>query len=316
LNQFAMRIKEWYSWHFPELAKIVSDNPTFVKLVTVLKDKAEVTEDMVPQIEEVVLDGGIAEKVFHAATASMGQELSEGDFAILLSFCERVLASYQYRDELKEYLHDKMISVAPNLTNFIGDNVGAKLICQSGSLVNLSKYPASTIQILGAEKALFRALKTRGNTPKYGILYHSTYIGRAKPKDKGKISRYIANKCSLASRLDCYSVVPTGRFGEKMKEQVEERLQFLETGATCQKNIDVMKEVLDELKSENLYFEDPSQIAKKKKKKKKVQPVEDEEEEAPVAKSQKKKKHQPVELDEEQEDEEVVEKKKKKKKAE
>lgn len=318
LNQFAMRIKEWYSWHFPELAKIVSDNPTFVKLVTLLKDKAEVTEDMVPQIEEVVLDGAIAEKVFHAATASMGQELSEGDFAILMAFCGRVLESYQYRDELKEYLHDKMMSVAPNLTNFIGDNVGAKLICQSGSLVNLSKYPASTIQILGAEKALFRALKTRGNTPKYGILYHSTYIGRAKPKDKGKISRYIANKCSLASRLDCYSVLPTGRFGEKMKEQVEERLQFLETGATCQKNLDVMKEVLDELKSENLYFEDPSQIAKKKKnKKKKTKPVDDDEEEAkPAAKADKKKKHQPAELDDDEEEEEVTEKKKKKKKAE
>ena len=85
--------------------------------------------------------------------------------------------------------------------------MGAKLICQAGSLTNLAKYPASTIQILGAEKALFRALKTRGNTPKYGLLYHSSFIGRAKAKDKGKISRYIANKCSLAARLDSFALM-------------------------------------------------------------------------------------------------------------
>jgi len=95
-----------------------------------------------------------------------------------------------------------MFSVAPSLTAFIGENVGAKLICQAGSLVNLAKYPASTIQILGAEKALFRALKQKGNTPKYGTLYHSSYIGKATAKDKGKISRYVANKCALAARID------------------------------------------------------------------------------------------------------------------
>lgn len=82
-----------------------------------------------------------------------------------------------------------MSAVAPNLTALIGENVGAKLISHAGSLVTLSKYPASTIQILGAEKALFRALKKKGNTPKYGLLYHSTYIGRANGTDKGKISR-------------------------------------------------------------------------------------------------------------------------------
>ena len=79
------------------------------------------------------------------------------------------------------------------------------MIAHAGSLTNLAKYPASTVQILGAEKALFRALKTRGNTPKYGLLFHSSYIGRAKAKNKGRISRYLANKCSIASRIDCFS---------------------------------------------------------------------------------------------------------------
>lgn len=295
LNQFSMRIKEWYSWHFPELVKIVSDNRVYVKLVSLIQDKSKLTSDMISQLEEIVLDAGLAEKIHQAATASMGQELSEEDMSTLLSFCEKVISGYEYRDELKEYLKDKMESVAPNLTAFIGENVGAKLICQAGSLTNLAKCPASTIQILGAEKALFRALKTRGNTPKYGLLYHSSYIGRAKAKDKGKISRYIANKCSLAARLDSFALLPTSRFGEKMKEQVEERLAFLETGQKTQKNVDAMKEVLDELKAENLYFEDPSELAKKKKKKKKnkqkvVEEVQEEPLEVEAGEKKKKKK--------------------------
>jgi len=81
------------------------------------------------------------------------------------------------------------------------------LISQAGSLVSLAKYPASTVQILGAEKALFRALKTKGNTPKYGLLYHSSFISRAATKDKGKISRYVANKCSLAARIDQFLIM-------------------------------------------------------------------------------------------------------------
>jgi len=110
-----------------------------------------------------------------------------------------------------------MMAVAPNLTTLIGENVGAKLISHAGGMSNLVKYPASTIQILGAEKALFRALKTKGNTPKYGLLYHSPFIGRAGGKDKGKISRYLANKCAIASRLDFFLIQPTEKFGEKMK---------------------------------------------------------------------------------------------------
>merc|ERR1711976_1131815 len=106
-----------------------------------------------------------------------------------------------------------MLDVAPNLTTLIGEQVGARLISHAGSLINLAKYPASTVQILGAEKALFRALKSKGNTPKYGLIFHSSFIGRAKPKNNGCISRYLANKCSLASRIDCFSEVRTNTFG-------------------------------------------------------------------------------------------------------
>merc|ERR1712050_167291 len=105
--------------------------------------------------------------------------------------------------------------------------VAARLISHAGSLTNLAKYPASTVQILGAEKALFRALKTKGNTPKYGLIFHSTFIGRAEKKNKGRISRYLANKCSLASRIDCFTDFATQIYGQRLKDQVEDRLTYL-----------------------------------------------------------------------------------------
>ena len=95
-----------------------------------------------------------------------------------------------------------MAAIAPNLTQLVGELVGAKLISHAGSLLNLAKHPASTIQILGAEKALFRALKTKHDTPKYGLIYHSSIVGQAAPKLKGKIARVLATKTALALRCD------------------------------------------------------------------------------------------------------------------
>jgi nucleolar protein 56 len=96
---------------------------------------------------------------------------------------------------------------------------------------------------------LFRALKTKGNTPKYGLIYHSTFIGRADAKNKGRISRYLANKCSIATRIDSFADEPNRLYGEKLRDQVEERLKFYETGAAPRRNIDVMEEVSKELKA-------------------------------------------------------------------
>merc|ERR1711990_1363668 len=95
-----------------------------------------------------------------------------------------------------------MGAVAPSLASLIGDVVGARLISHAGSLTKLAKYPASTVQILGAEKALFRALKTRENTPKYGLIHHASMVGQAAPKHKGKVSRMLAAKAALAIRYD------------------------------------------------------------------------------------------------------------------
>ena len=103
---------------------------------------------------------------------------------------------------------------------------------------------------LGAEKALFRALKKKGNTPKYGLIFHSSFIGRAAAKNKGRISRFLANKCSIASRIDCFTETATNVFGTKLKEQVEDRLKFFETGDIPKKNVDVMTEAMEAIKKE------------------------------------------------------------------
>merc|ERR1712209_157972 len=204
----------------------------------------ELSEETITALEEVVMDSAKAKAIVDASKTSMGMDISQVDLMNIDMFANRVVALAEYRKELAKYLQDKMGNVAPNLAALIGDTVGARLISHAGSLTNLAKYPASTVQILGAEKALFRALKTKGNTPKYGLIYNSTFIGRAGAKNKGRISRYLANKCSIASRIDAFSETPNTIFGEKLKEQVEERLKMFEDGDVPRKNVDVMKEAL------------------------------------------------------------------------
>ncbi|CAN5969519.1 unnamed protein product [Sphagnum jensenii] len=244
VNTFCMRIREWYSWHFPEMVKIVNDNYMYAKLVKFVKDKKSLTSDSLEEISEITGDEDKAREVIEAAKASMGQDISPVDLINIELFAQRVIALVEYRKQLHSYLVSKMQDVAPNLAVLIGEMVGARLISHAGSLTNLAKYPASTVQILGAEKALFRALKTKGNTPKYGLIFHSSFIGRASTKNKGRISRYLANKCSIASRIDCFSETNSSAFGEKLKEQVEERLDFYDKGIAPRKNIDVMKEAI------------------------------------------------------------------------
>ena len=212
VNTFSMRVREWYSWHFPELARVVADNYMYARLVTLLGKKEEISEELLPQIQEITDDPEKAAAVLAAARSSMGFEISDADISSILLFSKRVVSLTEYRKQLSEYLKSKMDVVAPNLAQLIGDTVGARLIAHAGSLTNLAKYPASTIQILGAEKALFRALKTKGNTPKYGLLFHSSFIGRAQPKNKGRISRYVvALKCVHPSFLNFCStgILPT-----------------------------------------------------------------------------------------------------------
>ncbi|XP_039263267.2 nucleolar protein 56-like [Styela clava] len=276
INTFSMRVREWYSYHFPEMVKVVSENYQYcrmVKLVGNRKILSGADETFIEKMDEITMDSAKSKAIIDASKMSMGMDISPIDLINIQSFSARVISLAEYRRSLVQYLHSRMESVAPNLASLIGDMVGARLISHAGSLTNLAKYPASTVQILGAEKALFRALKTKGNTPKYGLIFHSTFIGRAAAKNKGRISRFLANKCSMASRIDCFSEQPSNIFGEKLKEQVEERLKFFETGDTPRKNVDVMKEALAEaaefIKTEKINGDAADESMKKKKKKKK-----------------------------------------------
>lgn len=271
INTFSMRIREWYSYHFPELIKVVPDNYTFARCAQYIKNRKELSEESLPDLTEIVSDAGIAQSVLDASRSSMGMDISPIDLINIERFAKRVVALAEYRKELQEYLRSKMHNIAPNLSALIGEQVGARLISHAGSLTSLAKYPASTVQILGAEKALFRALKTRGNTPKYGLIYHSTFIGRAGVKNKGRISRYLANKCSIASRIDCFSEETCDVFGQKLREQVEDRLKFYESGDIPRKNVDVMQEALIEAKTVLA----SQKKDKKKKKKKSITPAAD-----------------------------------------
>lgn len=245
INTFAMRVREWYAWHFPELAKIVTDNVAFAKVARVVRVRDSF--DSAGQADALVAACGadeVAADINKAMKSSMGQDIVQMDMDNIDHFAGEVIKLSEMRKSLGEYLKAKMDLVAPNLAALIGEIIGARLISHAGSLTNLAKYPASTVQILGAEKALFRALKTKGNTPKYGLIFHSTFIGRAQLKNKGRISRYLANKCSIASRIDCFSDEATTIFGEKLRDQVEERLAFLTEGTTPRKNIEVMQEAI------------------------------------------------------------------------
>lgn len=227
INTYAMRLREWYGWHFPEMGKIIADNVAYARAVDLMGMRTNAKSldfsSVLPEETE--------EELKEAAEISMGTEISEEDILNIKSLVTQVVTLSEYRMTLYEYLKNRMTAIAPNLTVMVGELVGARLIAHAGSLLNLAKYPASTVQILGAEKALFRALKTKHATPKYGLLYHASLVGSAPPKHKGKISRSLASKCSLAIRVDALgdngedaSVGQSGRLA------VESRLRQLEGG--------------------------------------------------------------------------------------
>jgi nucleolar protein 58 len=232
LNNYAMRLREWYGWHFPELGKIVTDNIVYAKAVSKIGMRKNVKNISNEDLEEVVGDEDIAQEVKEAAEVSMGTEILDEDEKHIRTLCNQVIEISDYRANLAEYLKNRMTTIAPNLTLLVGELVAAKLISHAGSLINLAKLPASTVQILGAEKALFRALKTKKNTPKYGLIYNASIVGQAGSKLKGKISRTLANKCSLCTRYDALGEENEGTLGVKSKSYIEGRLKLLETGGS------------------------------------------------------------------------------------
>ncbi|CAJ1087516.1 nucleolar protein 58 isoform X2 [Xyrichtys novacula] len=325
LNNYIMRCREWYGWHFPELGKVVTDNLAYCKAVRKIGDRTNVATTDLSEI----LPEEIEAEVKLAAEISMGTEVSEQDIGNISHLCDQVIEISDYRTQLYDYLKNRMMAIAPNLTVMVGELVGARLISHAGSLLNLAKHPASTVQILGAEKALFRALKTRKDTPKYGLIYHASLVGQTAAKNKGKISRMLAAKSALAIRYDALGEDTNAEMGVENRAKLEARLRQLEekgirrisgTGKAMAKADKYQH------KSEvKIYDPSGDSTIPSTSKKRKFEEVKEEEEEAgeepvtPVVKSKKPKKEpvaegRQIEEEEEAPAEETPKKKKKKKK--
>jgi nucleolar protein 58 len=220
LNNYMMRLREWYGWHFPELSKIITDNLIYAK--TVLKIGMR-TKTAATDLSDILTEE-IEKDVKEAAEISMGTEINETDEKYISNLATQIVELAEYRESLSEYLKNRMNAIAPNLTVMLGELVGARLISHAGSLVNLAKYPASTVQILGAEKALFKAIRTKHNTPKYGLIYQASLVSQAPAKVKGKISRTLASKCSLCIRVDALGEEENAEMGVQSREFVEKRI--------------------------------------------------------------------------------------------
>ncbi|CAH8871153.1 unnamed protein product [Trichobilharzia szidati] len=246
VNNFCMRVKEWFSYHFPELTKIVPDNATFVKVVRLIRTRDGASEDNREALAALT-DTQVASDIIESAKSSVGFDITDDDAENLATFTEKIISLIERRRLTQDYLAKKLVGVAPNLSTMIGDRVSARLIAHAGSLTNLAKFPASTIQILGAEKALFRALRTHGSTPKYGLIYHSPFITRASRENKGRISRFLAAKCAIASRIDCFSEVLCDIYGKHLKQQIEDRLNYFETGTAPPTNAEAMARAIAEV---------------------------------------------------------------------
>merc|ERR1712061_173186 len=259
---------------------------------------------------------------------SMGTEISGEDIINIKHLCQQVVEIQEYRGQLYEYLKNRMMAIAPNLTVLVGELVGARLIAHAGTLMNLAKHPASTVQILGAEKALFKALKTKHDTPKYGLIYHAQLVGSSGTKLKGKVSRMLAAKASLACRVDALGEETNTDLGIEHRAKVESRIRQLEGGevtkisATAKQSAKFDKY---ESKSEVLEYKAAADVTLKRKaeddeeEKPDVKKIKVEDMEAEGSKKKKKKKDKQKEEEAEAPAEEVAEvaspeKKKKKKK--
>jgi len=218
VNLFMSRVREWYGIHFPELDRLLDKHETYARLVFKLGNKENFTDG---RLEKEDVPKFKAEKIAEMAETSMGADLSETDLTQIQTLCKNVLGLYQLRQTLENYLNTTMEEVTPNIKAIVGSLLGARLIALAGGLTSLAKMPSSTIQVLGAEKALFRSLKTGARPPKHGIIFQHTSLHEAKKWQRGKIARAMAGKLAIAARADAFG---SRYIGEELKASLEKRI--------------------------------------------------------------------------------------------
>jgi len=219
VNITVSRVREWYGLHFPELDTLVPDHRHYMTMVAKYGKKTSFTYEGVNAIIQNEIK---AKAIADTAPISMGADITESDMKQIIDLAESNLKTYELRDEMEKYIDETMKEVAPNIRELAGASLGARLIALAGSLENLARKPASTIQVLGAEKALFRSLKTGARPPKHGIIFQHQYLHSAERWQRGKVARALAGKLSIAARVDAYN----GDYvADRLKAIVEKRIE-------------------------------------------------------------------------------------------
>nr|WP_048060604.1 hypothetical protein [Methanothermus fervidus] len=201
LNKLIERLREWYSIHFPEMDKI-RNHEEYVRLITKFKKREKIMKKL--KIKDTI-----------------GADFKGKDVNIIVDFAEKVEQLQNIRKKLRRYIDKKMKDIAPNLRDVAGSLLGAKLIAHVGSLERLASLPSSTVQVLGAEKALFRHLRRGDKPPKHGLIYQHPYIWRARYHIRGKIARTLASAISLAARKDLF----TGKHDPNIKAELDRKVK-------------------------------------------------------------------------------------------
>ena len=190
ISKLIERIREWYALYFPEM-DTVKNNETYIKLISQNQTK----EDIIKSKPEAFPDDLI----------SFDDDINPVDLAIMNNYAKSIHELQLTRSEIITYIDLKMQDIAPNLSLLVGSSLGAKLISHAGGIKRLAMYPSSTVQIMGAEKALFRHLKSGDRPPKHGLIYQHPQIRGSKWWNRGKIARILASRISLAARRDVFT---------------------------------------------------------------------------------------------------------------
>jgi len=223
LNLISSRVREWYGLHFPELEDLVKDHREYMTLVTKLGHRTNFTVD---NLTKLGLSQDRAKRIYEAASKSVGAEMSDWDLEPIRTYAGIYVQLSDLRNKLSQYIDEAMVEVAPNIRELVGPLLGARLIMLAGGLMRLALLPASTIQVLGAEKALFRALRTGSRPPKHGVIFQFPEIFRAPRWQRGKIARALAAKLAIAAKADAF----TGNFiAPRLKEDLMKRIQEVKT---------------------------------------------------------------------------------------
>jgi nucleolar protein 56 len=223
LNLISSRVREWYGLHFPELEDLVKDHREYMTLVTKLGHRSNFTVD---NLAKLGLSQDRAKRIYEAASKSVGAEMSDWDLEPIRTYAGIYVQLSDLRNKLSQYIDEAMVEVAPNIRELVGSLLGARLIMLAGGLMRLALLPASTIQVLGAEKALFRALRTGSRPPKHGVIFQFPEIFRAPRWQRGKIARALAAKLAIAAKADAF----TGNFiAPRLKEDLMKRIQEVKT---------------------------------------------------------------------------------------